>query len=64
MKKKLALQGSHIEVFVAPKTSTSYNIDIATSSLFPTFVSLLKNTKSKQKKPYAIKISNMYASFS
>ena len=55
MKKKLALRGSHIEVFVAPKTSVSYNIDIATSSLFPTFVSLLQNTKSKQKKPYALK---------
>ena len=55
MKKKLALRGSHIEIFVALKTSVSYNIDIATSSLFPTFVSLLKNTKSKQKKPYAIK---------
>ena len=35
MKKKLALQGSHIEVFVAPKTSASCDIDIATSSLFP-----------------------------
>ena len=55
MKKKLALLGLHIEVFVAPKRSASYDIDIATSSLFPTFVSLLKNTKSKQKKPYAIK---------
>ena len=55
MKKKLALQGSHIEVFVALKKSVSYDIDIATSSIYPTFGSLLKNTKSKQKKPYAIK---------
>ena len=40
---------------MSPKRSASYDIDIATSSLFPTLVSLLKNTKSKQKKPYAIK---------
>ena len=55
MKRKLALRWSNIEVYVAPKKSASYDLDIAISSLFSAFVSLLKNTKRKQKKSHAIK---------
>ena len=42
MKQKKALDGSHLEVFLAPQCSTEHDTDLSISNLFLTFVQLLQ----------------------
>ena len=55
MRQKKALDGSHLEVFLAPQCSTEYDFDLSISNLFLTFVQLLQEIKKKQKIGYAFK---------
>ena len=55
MRQKKALNGSHLEVFLAPQCSTEHDFDLSISYLFLTFVQLLQETKKKQKRGYAFK---------
>ena len=55
MRQKKALNGSHLEVFLAPQCSTEHNFDLSISNLFLTFVQLLQEIKKKQKRGYAFK---------
>ena len=38
MRQKKALNGSHLEVFLAPQRSTEHDFDLSISNLFLTFV--------------------------
>ena len=55
MRQKKALNGSHLEVFLAPQCSTEHDFDLSISNLFLTFVRLLQEIKKKQKRGYAFK---------
>ena len=55
MRQKKALNGSHLEVFLAPQCSTEHDFDLRVSKLFLTFVRLLQEIKKKQKRGYAFK---------
>ena len=55
MGQKKALNGSHLEVFLAPQHSTEHDFDLSISNLFLTFVQLLQEIKKKQKRGYAFK---------
>ena len=55
MKQKKALNGSHLEVFLALQHSTEHDFDLSISNLFLTFVQLLQEIKKKQKRGYAFK---------
>ena len=55
MRQKKALNGSHLEVFLAPQCSTEHDFDLSISNLFLTFVQLLQEIKKKQKRDYAFK---------
>ena len=55
MRQKKALNGSHLEVFLAPQCSTEHDFDLSISNLFLTFVQLLQKIKKKQKRGYAFK---------
>ena len=55
MRQKKALNGSHLEVFLAPQRSTEHDFDLSISNLFLTFVRLLQEIKQKQKRGYAFK---------
>ena len=50
MRQKKALNGSHLEVFLAPQCSTEHDFDLSISNLFLTFVRLLQEIKKKQKR--------------
>ena len=56
MRQKKALNGSHLEVFLAPQCSTAHDFDLSISNLFLTFVQLLQEFKKKQKRGYAFKV--------
>ena len=53
MRQKKALNGSHLEVFLALQCSTEHDFDLSISNLFLTFVRLLQEIKKKQKRGYA-----------
>ena len=53
MGQKKALNGSHLEVFLALQHSTKHDFDLSISNLFLTFVQLLQEIKKKQKRGYA-----------
>ena len=55
MRQKKALDGSYLEVFLAPQCSTEHDFDLSISNLFLTFVRLLQEIKKKQKRVYAFK---------
>ena len=55
MRQKKALNGYHLEVFLALQCSTEHDFDLSTSNLFLTFVRLLQEIKKKQKRGYAFK---------
>ena len=55
MGQKKALNGSDLEVFLAPQHSTEHDFDLSISNLFLTFVQLLQEIKKKQKRGYAFK---------
>ena len=55
MRQKKALNGSHLEVFLALQRSTEHDCDLSISNLFLTFVQLLQEIKKKQKRGYAFK---------
>ena len=55
MRQKKALNGSHLEVFLALQCSTQHDFDLSISNLFLTFVQLLQEIKKKQKRGYAFK---------
>ena len=55
MRQKKALNGSHLEVFLALQCSTEHDFDLSISNLFLTFVHLLQEIKKKQKRGYALK---------
>ena len=55
MRQKKALNGSHLEVFLALQCSTEHDFDLSISNLFLTFVRLLQEIKKKQKRGYAFK---------
>ena len=55
MGQKKALNGSHLEVFLAQQHSTEHDFDLSISNLFLTFVQLLQEIKKKQKRGYAFK---------
>ena len=55
MGQKKALNGSHLEVFLALQQSTEHDFDLSISNLFLTFVQLLQEIKKKQKRGYAFK---------
>ena len=47
MRQKKALNGSHLEVFLALQCSTEHDFDLTISNLFLTFVRLLQEIKKK-----------------
>ena len=49
MGQKKALNGSHLEVFLAPQHNTEHDFDLSISNVFLTFVQLLQEIKKKQK---------------
>ena len=53
MGQKKALNGSHLEVFLAPQHNTEHDFDLSISNVFLTFVQLLQEIKKKQKRGYA-----------
>ena len=53
MRQKKALNGSHLEVFLALQHSTEHDFDLSICNLFLTFVRLLQEIKKKQKRGYA-----------
>ena len=55
MRQRKALNGSHLEVFLAPQCSTEHDFDLSISNLFPTFIQLLQEIRKKQKRGYAFK---------
>ena len=55
MRQKKALNGSHLEVFLAPQHNTEHDFDLSISNVFLTFVQLLQEIKKKQKRGYAFK---------
>ena len=55
MGQKKALNGSHLEVFLAPQYNTEHDFDLSISNVFLTFVQLLQEIKKKQKRGYAFK---------
>ena len=55
MRQKKALNGSHLEVLLAPQCSTEHDFDLSISNLFLTFVQLLQEIKKKRKRGYAFK---------
>ena len=55
MGQKKALNGSHLEVFLAPQHNTEHDFDLIISNVFLTFVQLLQEIKKKQKRGYAFK---------
>ena len=55
MRQKKALNGSHLEVFLAPQSSTEHDFDLSISNLFLTFVLFLQEIKKKQKRGYPFK---------
>ena len=55
MRQKKALNGSHLEVFLAPQCSTEHDFDLSISNLFLMSVRLLQEIKKKQKRGYAFK---------
>ena len=55
MRQKKALNGSHLEVFLALQCSTEHDFNLSISNLFLTFVRLLQEIKKKQKRGYAFK---------
>ena len=55
MRQKKALNGSHLEVLLAPQHSTEHDFDHSISNLFLTFVQLLQEIKKKQKRGYVFK---------
>ena len=55
MRQKEALNGSHLEMFLAPQGSTEHGFDLSISNLFLTFVQMLQEIKKKQKRGYAFK---------
>ena len=55
MRQKKALDGSHLEVFLAPQHRTEHDFDLSISNLFLTFVQLLQEIKKKQERGYAFK---------
>ena len=55
MGQKKTLNGSHLEVFLAPQHNTEHDFDLSISNVFLTFVQLLQEIKKKQKRGYAFK---------
>ena len=55
MGQKKALNGSHLEVFLAPQHSIEHDFDLSISNLFLTFVQLLQEIKKKRKRGYVSK---------
>ena len=55
MRQKKALNGSHLEVFLAPQCSTEHDFHLSISNLFLNFVSLLQEIKKNKKRGYAFK---------
>ena len=55
MGQKKALNGSHLEVFLATQHNTEHDFDLSISNVFLTFVQLLQEIKKKQKGGYAFK---------
>ena len=55
MRQKKALNGSHLEVFLALQHNTEHDFDLSISNVFLTFVQLLQEIKKKQKRGYAFK---------
>ena len=49
MRQKKALNGSHLEVFLALQCSTEHDFDLSISNLFLTFVQLLQKLKRNRK---------------
>ena len=49
MRQKKALNGSHLEVFLASQRSTEHDFDLRISNLFLTFVQLLQEIKGNRK---------------
>ena len=56
MRQKEALNGFHLEVFLAPQRSTEHDFDLSISNLFLTFVRLLQEIKKKQKRGFKFQI--------
>ena len=54
MSQKKALNGFHLEVFLALQCSTEHDFDLSISNLFLAFVRLLQEIKKKQKRGYAL----------
>ena len=50
MGQKKALNGSHLEVFLALQHNTEHDFDLSISNVFLTFVQLLQEIKTKQKR--------------
>ena len=63
MRQKKALNGSHLEVFLAPQCSTEHDFDLSISNLFLNFVQLLQVFKKKQKRGYAFKFQICFKAF-
>ena len=55
MGQKKALNGSHLEVFLALQHNTEHDFDLSISNVFLTFVQFLQEIKKKQKRGYAFK---------
>ena len=49
MGQKKALNGSHLEVFLAPQHNTEHDFDLSISNVFLTFVQLLQEIKKNRK---------------
>ena len=62
MGQKKALNGSHLEVFLAPQHNTEHDFDLSISNVFLTFVQLLQEIKKKQKRGYAFKFQITFES--
>ena len=49
MRQKKVLNGSHLEVFLAPQCSTEHDFDLSISNLFLTFVRLLQEKETEKR---------------
>ena len=47
MRQNKALNGFHLEMFLAPQHSTEHDFDLSISNLFLTFVRLLQETEKR-----------------
>ena len=63
MRQKKALNGFHLEVFLALQYSTEHDFDLSISNLFLTFVQLLQELKRNRKEVMLLSFKYVWKHF-